>query len=97
MILDNITISQIIILFAIYSFMGWIIEVFYRSITQHQVINAGFLYGPLIPIYGFGSAFIIFLEFLIHTWPLPIKIIAYGIILTLMNISPAMHSKKYSN
>ena len=84
MILDNITISQIIILFAIYSFMGWIIEVFYRSITQHQVINAGFLYGPFIPIYGFGSAFIIFLEFLIHTWPLPIKIIAYGIILTLM-------------
>jgi uncharacterized membrane protein/HD superfamily phosphodiesterase len=84
MILDNITISQIIILFAIYSFMGWIIEVFYRSITQRQVINAGFLYGPFIPIYGFGSAFIIFLEFLIHTWPLPIKIIAYGIILTLM-------------
>lgn len=84
MILDNITISQIIILFAVYSFMGWIIEVFYRSITQRQIINAGFLFGPFIPIYGFGTAFIILLEFLIKQWPLPVKIVAYGIILNLI-------------
>jgi uncharacterized membrane protein/HD superfamily phosphodiesterase len=71
-----------ILLFAIYSFMGWIIEVVYRSITQRQLINAGFLYGPFVPLYGFGTAFIIFLDFLIHSWPLPIKFIVYGIILT---------------
>ena len=55
----------------------------YRSISQRQFINAGFLYGPFIPIYGFGAAFIISLEFLIHHWPLPIKLIVYGIVLTL--------------
>lgn len=82
MILDNITIPQIIILFAAYSFMGWIIEVVYRSFTQRQLINAGFLYGPFIPIYGFGAAFIILLDFIIHSWPLPVKLVVYGIILT---------------
>ncbi len=82
MIFDNIIIFHIIILFAIYSFMGWIIEVVYRSITQRQLINAGFLYGPFVPLYGFCTGFIILLESLIHTWPLPIKFIAYGIILT---------------
>lgn len=84
MIFDNITISQIIILFAVYSFMGWIIEVIYRSITQRQLINAGFLFGPFIPIYGFGAAFIILLELVIKQWPLPIKIVTYGILLTVI-------------
>ena len=61
MIFDGISIFQAIVLFAIYSFMGWIIEAVYRSISQRQFINAGFLYGPFIPIYGFGAAFIIIL------------------------------------
>jgi len=83
MIFDGISIFQAIVLFAIYSFMGWIIEAVYRSISQRQFINAGFLYGPFIPIYGFGAVFIISLEFLIHHWPLPIKLIVYGIVLTM--------------
>jgi uncharacterized membrane protein len=63
--------------------MGWIIEAVYRSISQRQFINPGFVYGPFIPIYGFGAAFIISLDFLIHHWPLPIKLIVYGIVLTM--------------
>jgi uncharacterized membrane protein/HD superfamily phosphodiesterase len=82
MILDYITIPQIIVLFAIYAFLGWLIEVAYRSFTQRQLINAGFLYGPFVPLYGFGSALIILLESVIHGWPLAIKVVAYGIILT---------------
>lgn len=84
MIFDNITISHIILLFAVYAFMGWIIEVVYRSITQREFINAGFLYGPFVPLYGFGALLIIFLELFIHQWPLPIKIVVYGVILTLI-------------
>lgn len=83
MIFDGISIFQAIVLFAIYSFMGWIIEAVYRSISERQFINPGFVYGPFIPIYGFGAAFIISLESLIHPWPLPIKLIVYGIVLTL--------------
>jgi uncharacterized protein len=64
--------------------MGWIIEVVYRSISEREFINPGFVYGPFIPIYGFGAAFIIILEFLVHHWPLPIKLTVYGIVLTLI-------------
>jgi uncharacterized membrane protein/HD superfamily phosphodiesterase len=84
MIFGNINISQAIVLFAIYSFMGWIIESVYRSISQREFINAGFLYGPFLPIYGFGSAFVVGLGFLIRSWPLPIELIVYGIVLTLI-------------
>jgi uncharacterized membrane protein/HD superfamily phosphodiesterase len=80
--LNNITIPQVIVLFALYSFMGWIIEVLYRSITQRQFINAGFVYGPFVPLYGFGAGFIVFLESLIRSWPLPMELIVYGLVLT---------------
>jgi uncharacterized membrane protein len=62
--------------------MGWIIEVVYRSISEREFINAGFLYGPFIPIYGFGAAFIIALGFIISPWPLPLELIIYGLVLT---------------
>jgi uncharacterized membrane protein len=82
MIIDNISISQAIVLFAVYSFMGWIIEVVYRSISEREFINAGFLYGPFLPIYGFGAAFIIALGLSIRSWPLPLELIVYGLVLT---------------
>ena len=84
MTFNNVTVSQIIILFTIYSFMGWVIEVVYRSISQRQFINAGFLFGPFLPIYGFGAAFIIGLQSLIHPWPLFMELIVYGLVLTLI-------------
>lgn len=48
-----------ILLFFIYAFVGWIIEVIYTKITTKAWVNRGFLIGPLCPIYGFGCIFII--------------------------------------
>ncbi len=42
-------------LFTSGSIIGWIIELFYRRFfTQKKWVNPGFLYGPYLPIYGFG-------------------------------------------
>lgn len=41
--------------FAIYSFIGWIVESLYCSIRDKKMTNRGFLNGPFIPIYGFGA------------------------------------------
>ncbi|MEG1002603.1 putative ABC transporter permease [Clostridium sp.] len=46
------SITSLIILFAIYSFLGWCAEVIYQYWTQKKFINRGFLYGPFCPIYG---------------------------------------------
>ena len=40
------------LLFIIYSFMGWLMEVIVVSITNHKLSNRGFLIGPVCPIYG---------------------------------------------
>ena len=45
-------------LFLIYSFIGWIIEVFLSLVMKHKFINRGFLIGPLVPIWGTGAILI---------------------------------------
>lgn len=45
-------IKIIIFAFFIYSFIGWLIEVFYTEIETNNWINRGFLLGPICPIYG---------------------------------------------
>ena len=49
------------IIFIIYSFIGWSIEVIGKLIEKHRFINRGFLIGPICPIYGFGCLAIILL------------------------------------
>lgn len=46
--------SYIFILFMIYSFLGWIVEVIDIFVTRGKIINRGFLIGPYCPIYGVG-------------------------------------------
>jgi uncharacterized membrane protein len=47
-----------ILYFGIMAFAGWIIEVVYRSCKEKRLVNAGFLSGPVVPIYGFGAVII---------------------------------------
>lgn len=46
------------ILFLIYSFIGWLFEVFLTIIKEHKYINRGFLIGPIVPIWGTGAIII---------------------------------------
>lgn len=43
-----------IILFFIYSFLGWLMEVGLTFFREKRFINRGFLIGPCCPIYGIG-------------------------------------------
>ena len=54
-------IRKIIIMLILYSVIGWISEMIYCYIYDKSFTNRGFLCGPLCPIYGFGSLFIVFL------------------------------------
>lgn len=54
---------KILTYFFIYSFLGWCIESVFKSICERKLVNSGFLFGPLCPIYGCGAIIMyIFLE-----------------------------------
>lgn len=48
------------ILFLIYSFIGWLIEVIVTYNSDKRFVNRGFLLGPYCPIYGFSSIIMLF-------------------------------------
>ncbi len=77
----SLTAYDICWFFVVYSLAGWIIEVIFHATVKGQVVNRGFLNGPVCHVYGFGmilvlaiynyvgidNAFVIFLEGLIFT------------------------------
>ena len=54
-------VAKYFILFMIYSFMGWCMEVLTVFIPKKKFVNRGFLIGPYCPIYGYGCLLIIIL------------------------------------
>lgn len=51
--------SQWIIFFFIYSFVGWIWESCYVSAKKRRWVNRGFMHGPMLPLYGSGAVVIL--------------------------------------
>lgn len=48
-------------LFLIYCFLGWIWETAFVSFKMKKLVKRGFLYGPWLPIYGFGALIILYI------------------------------------
>ena len=56
------TIKRVAFYFVIFSFLGWIWEVFLSFTTTGVFINRGMLFGPWTPIYGFGGIGVLLLS-----------------------------------
>lgn len=50
-----ISLLNYILMFFVFSAIGWTIESIYCSLGNKKLINRGFLYGPVCPIYGTGA------------------------------------------
>lgn len=69
-----------IIYFFIYSLLGYICEVIFCSFGQRRLVNRGFLYMPICPIYGFGALLVfIFIRPFYDYWYL---VFLLGLLLT---------------
>jgi len=52
--------TELILYFTVYAVIGYIAEVVTCSIIQKRIVNRGFLFGPVVPLYGFGTLIILF-------------------------------------
>ena len=94
MLNQNLSFFYYIILFAIYCFIGWVLEVFYRSFKQRKFVNAGFLFGPFVPIYGMGAFVIIVMQYLVQGWHFVPRFIIFGLSLTFLEYMIGFLSEK---
>lgn len=51
--------TQWMLFFFFYSFVGWVWESCYVSVRKRCWVNRGFLHGPILPIYGSGAVVIL--------------------------------------
>ena len=59
--LRHYSVTSIIIMFFIFSFIGWTWEVCFHLVTDGEFVNRGVLHGPWLPIYGSGCLMILVL------------------------------------
>lgn len=59
--MEPYTQDQWVLLFFLYSVLGWVWESCYVSLKSRQWVNRGFLHGPWLPIYGSGAIVILLL------------------------------------
>ena len=52
---------ELTLIFFIYAFFGWILEVVRAALREKKFVNRGFLSGPYCPIYGFGVVSVLLL------------------------------------
>ena len=45
-------VCRLYLIYMVYSFLGWLVEVIDLFIGEHKFVNRGFLIGPYCPIYG---------------------------------------------
>lgn len=59
-------ISSYIVMFFIFSFVGWIFETVFCSLHDGFYQNRGFLFGPVCPIYGLGAMVVLLMADYAH-------------------------------
>ncbi len=73
-------VDRYIVLFFIFSILGYISEVIYCSVPARRFVNRGFLYGPYLPIYGSGAMIVLVL--LDPVADNPLLVFLFGMVLT---------------
>ncbi len=61
------TVSQWLLFFFIYCFIGWVWECCYVSVQEKKWVNRGFMHGPFLPIYGSGAIVILIASLPVRT------------------------------
>jgi uncharacterized membrane protein len=82
----HIYVYQTILLFAVFSLLGWIIETVYRSILNGRFINAGYLRGPFTPIYGFGGIIIMLVGILVRQSHVAVQLAYFALLTTMLEL-----------
>ncbi len=76
----NMNFFYFFLLFIIYSFIGYIVEVINCSVRERKFVNRGFLCGPYCPIYGVGAVAVILL--LLRFQSDPVLVFLLGALIT---------------
>ncbi len=78
----KIDILSIFFSFFLFSILGWMLEVSYRSVHEKRFVNPGLLRGPYLPLYGTGALILLVAVSLLQGSHVLTKALAYFVLTT---------------
>jgi len=72
--------------FSLFSILGWMLEVSYRSVRDKRFVNPGLLRGPYLPLYGVGALVLTVTVYSLQGFPVPVKAVSYFFVTTLLEL-----------
>ena len=91
----KLTLLNILFSFSFFSFVGWTLEVLYRSIANRRFINPGLLKGPYLILYGTGALALIALIPCIQAYSFLLKALVYLVASTTLELFSALMAEKF--
>lgn len=88
-------VTTLFLFFSIHAFFGWILETAYRSYHAKSFVNAGFLFGPFVPLYGFGALLIYSASIPLRAGPVWAGIPLYAVLVTVLEYSGSWVMEKW--
>lgn len=79
--------------FSVFSILGWMLEVSYRSVRDKRFVNPGLLRGPYLPLYGTGALILIVAVSMLQGSHVLTKALAYLIITTGLELGSGLISE----
>jgi uncharacterized protein len=89
-------ILNILFSFSLFSILGWMLEVTYRSARDKQFVNPGLLRGPYLPLYGTGALILMVAVSLLEGAHVLTKALAYLIITTGLELGSGLVGNCFS-
>lgn len=98
---DNMLFYKYLFIFAVFSIIGWILELCYRSLVTKKLVNPGFMSGCVVPLYGMGAIILNFVCIIISKIDVTNKVllifISSFILLSILEFICGFISLKYFN
>src|SRR3989344_7294144 len=88
------TATILMIEFLLFSFVGWLLDSFYRSLDEKRWVNAGYFRGPVCPIYGFGGVILVYLFKTLSSLPLLLQIAIASLAMILVEYAGGIFSER---
>jgi len=81
--------------FSLFSILGWMLEVSYRSVRDKRFVNPGLLRGPYLPLYGVSALVLTVAVYFSQGSPVPAKVVIYFFITTILELTSGLISQYF--
>jgi uncharacterized protein len=91
----TLNMPDILFSFTLFSMLGWIMEVCYRSMREGHFINPGLLKGPYLILYGAATLVLMASVSFIHEYNIFIKVLYYFLITTGLELISGFNAQHF--